>query len=694
MSKKFFLADTFQNSLSRLNVLEQKIAKTAAFDLQMNSSSPALNCHRISKIKDKNFWSARVNRDIRIIFHKTGESTLLCFVAHHDDAYKWAEKRKIEIHPVTGAAQMVEIREKIKEIEINSYKRLDKPEISPTNRPLSTFTDNELLKFGVPSEWIQDLTNASENQLLEIASHLPGEAGEAIINLAIGKIPEQSTCISPENINPLEHPDAKRRFALLSNNQQLQTALKYPWEKWITFLHPAQKNLVEKKFNGHTKVLGSAGTGKTVIAIHRAVHIVRENENIRVLITTFSKPLVNLIVDKLKCMLAGEPELFERIDVLTINELGKKLFLSCEGFLPNLISNEDIESLIISHAPKDLREIYGSRFVIKEFINVVDQHNINDWDTYKKDPRLGMNSRLNESKRQKFWPGFEKVKESLKLKKVVTYNQLFFKLSEVLKKNSINPYQHVIVDECQDISPSQLNFLSNLVITSKNPILFVGDLGQRIFQSPFSWSHYGFDVRGRSYTLNVNYRTTEEIRNKLDKLLDSKSEDVDGIIQQRRNTISLLNGKEPEIINFDNNELEQEAISKWIIAHQKKGIKPNEFGIFVRSENEICRAINALNKAKLPFSKLEKKDLKLPKKAILSTMHLSKGLEFKAVIVMACDENVIPNHLRIKDAENENELKEIYSRERYLLYVACTRARDFLLISSSRTSSEFIEDLK
>ena len=180
----FLIADSFQVGLERLNGEERKVAKLAAFELQINSANPGLQCHRLDNIKDKNFWSARASRDIRLIFHRVESSVMLCYVDHHDPAYDWASRRKIETHPVTGAAQIVEIRETVREIQIPLHIPAEAAAAPEPKRPLSNLTEADLLSYGVPAEWIPDVRTADDDMLLVIASHLPGEAAEAIIDLA------------------------------------------------------------------------------------------------------------------------------------------------------------------------------------------------------------------------------------------------------------------------------------------------------------------------------------------------------------------------------------------------------------------------------------------------------------------------------------------------------------------------------
>ena len=688
----FLLADTFQTSLNRLTSEEQKAAKLAGMELQMNPAHPGLQCHRLENIKDKNFWSARVNRDLRLIFHRVASSLMLVYVDHHDAAYDWASRRKIETHPITGAAQIVEIRETVREIEIPVYVPKAQPRSPEARQPLAQWTEAELLSYGVPAEWIPDVRAATEDTLLTIATHLPAEAAEAVLDLATGTTPTKPLVTEPDQTDPFAHPDAQRRFRILTGTEELARALDYPWERWIVFLHPSQQDWVGRSFNGPTRVQGSAGTGKTVVALHRAVFLARRNPDARVLLTTFSKPLAALLQEKLHRLVQGEPSLLERLDVLAMEELGERIHTAQLG-APQRITPGDLDALIRLHAPPEITRTYGEAFVVEEFREIVDAFHLRDWDSYRDVRRLGRRSRLNEAKRSLLWQGFEQVLQELNQQGLITDHQLFHRSADQLHRTGSRPYQHIVVDECQDITAGQLRLLAAIAGTGADGLFFAGDLGQRIFQQPFSWNHYGIDVRGRSRTLRINYRTSHQIRRQADRLLDVESHDVDGNVQDRRGAISVVSGPDPEIQACDDPDSEIEAVAAWIEKRRGEGLSANHFGIFVRSEAELPRAQAALELAGLPFQRLSPTAMRLGSQATLSTMHLAKGLEFRAVIVMACDEDVIPNAERIKRLTDENELDEVVNTERHLLYVACTRARDYLLITSGTTCSEFVEDM-
>jgi hypothetical protein len=258
----FRIADTFTASLARLNGAEQKAVKTTAFDLQLNLSNPGLRFHRLDRPRDPNFWSVRVNDDIRLIVHRTPRSLLLCYVGHHDAAYAWAERRKIERHPVTGAAQLVELPERV---EIAPVPVTAAPPAAARPLLFAGVGDDKLLGYGVPPEWLDAVRRADEDSLFDVADHLPQEAAEALLNLATGTTPEAPPP-APAEADPFVHPDAQRRFRVLTNLEELERALDYPWEKWAVFLHPAQRRLVERSYSGPARVSGSAGTGKTIVA--------------------------------------------------------------------------------------------------------------------------------------------------------------------------------------------------------------------------------------------------------------------------------------------------------------------------------------------------------------------------------------------------------------------------------------------
>ncbi|TXT51250.1 MAG: UvrD/REP helicase [Spirochaetes bacterium] len=691
----FLIADTFTDSLARLSGDEQKAVKTTAFDLQLNPAYPGMSFHKIDNSKDKNFWSVRVNSDIRIIVHKSESSLLLCYVDHHDKAYSWAERRKLEKHPKTGAAQLVEIREIAKDVPVplHSKHEAEQEYRLPTVRPplFAQIPEETLLSYGIPIEWLADVKQATEETLLALTDHLPAEASEALLELATGGKPRaQEPIIVPAN--PFEHPDAQRRFRVMSNMEELQRALEYPWEKWTVFLHPEQRQIVERDYAGPARVSGSAGTGKTIVALHRAVYLARKYPESRVLLTTFSDPLANSLKTKLRRLIGTTPSLAERIDVYSLDAIGSRLFHSnCGKF--SIVNKETLKTLLKEASEALVGQKFSLHFLLDEWEQIVDAWQVRDWDSYRQVARLGRKTRISEAQRTIAWSVFERVREGLRTRGQITWAVLFTRLAETIPLLKNAPFDYIVVDEAQDIGIAHIKFLAALGKGRPNTLFFAGDQGQRIFQQPFSWKSLGVDIRGRSKTLRVNYRTSHQIRSQADRLLDPVLTDIDGNREDRHDTVSVFNGPPPTIITLKSESEETEAVGEWLSQRQAEGLRPHEMGIFVRSTAQVDRARSAADKSELPYKILDEHVATMGGYTSIGTMNLAKGLEFRAVVVMACDDEVIPLQERIEQVSDESDLHEVYDTERHLLYVACTRARDFLLISSVEPKSEFLDDL-
>jgi mRNA-degrading endonuclease RelE of RelBE toxin-antitoxin system len=696
----FRIADTFTDSLSRLTGEEQKQVKTTAFDLQMNPVHPSMSLHKLDRAKDPRFWSVRVGSDIRLIVHKSASSLLLCYVDHHDKAYAWAERRKLETHPTTGAAQFVEVRERVEEIRVPKYvEELAPPlrvhaTVMPAPKPLlfAQTPEQLLLGFGVPVEWLEDVRKANEDTLFDLVEHLPAEASEALLELATGGTPKAAPVVVQPNADPFEHPDALRRFRVVANVEELERAFEYPWEKWAVFLHPDQRQFVERDFNGAARVSGSAGTGKTIVALHRAAHLARANPDARVLLTTFSEGLATALRGKLRHLISAEPRLGERLEVAALDAVGLRLYEASFGKAKVADTNE-IKARLAKKAGMVSGNRFSAAFLLGEWQQVVDAWQLQSWEEYRDVKRLGRKTRLSDAQREALWSVFDALRVELHAQGWVTMASVFTRVAGEVGKRRHPPFEHVVLDEAQDVSVAQLRFLAAVGGVRPNALFFAGDLGQRIFQTAFSWKSLGVDVRGRSRTLTVNYRTSHQIRAQADRLLAPEISDVDGNTDVRKTTVSVFNGPAPTVKEFDSAALEIAGVGDWLKAQADAGLAPHELGVFVRSDAELGRARQAPQHAGLPFVVLDEQVQSVVGKASVATMHFAKGLEFRAVAVMACDDEVIPLQERIENVSDESDLDEVYATERHLLYVACTRAREFLHVSGAAPASEFLADL-
>ncbi|NKL98729.1 AAA family ATPase [Rhizobium leguminosarum bv. viciae] len=691
------LADSFTTSLAKLTNDEQKQVKLTAFDLQTDPNRPGLQFHRIDASKDPNFWSVRVNRDVRIIIHKTGDSVMLAYVDHHDDAYKWAERRRIETHSRTGALQIVEVRERVEEIAVQPTpaRQPELPFLVTAAPPVSTLplfsklSADDALSIGVPEDWIKDVLDASEDKFFTLANHLPQEAAEALLEYAATGVLSKP---APVTTDPYSHPDAQRRFRILEGHEELAAALDQPFEKWAVFLHPSQRVLVDRDFSGPVRVVGSAGTGKTVVALHRVARILRNEPQAKVLLTTFSEPLATALKRKLSVLLADVPTLADKVAISSFEQAAADLYALMTGRRAYLVGREKLRTIVSEAANAAGITKYTPQFLNSEWEHVIDAWQIDSAETYAAVPRMGRKNRLGSKQRKELWTVFAEVRSQLRAKALLTAADLFTVVTNHFRDRAEKPYTHVIVDEAQDLGVAELRFVSAIVPDQPESLFFAGDIGQRIFQQPFSWKGLGIEVRGRSFTLKVNYRTSHQIRRMADRLLPDNVRDADGEEDQRKGTVSVFDGVEPVIVIAPTAEEEAKAAATFLRILLEQGTSPNEIGIFCRSNDQIARASKIAELANVgTISSLTSRSSE--EAVLIGTMHLAKGLEFRAVLIVACDEGVLPLAARIDDVADEFELDEVVATERQLLYVAATRARDHLFVSAVTPGSEFLEDL-
>ncbi|SHO61169.1 UvrD/REP helicase N-terminal domain-containing protein [Pseudoxanthobacter soli DSM 19599] len=685
----FLIADSFTAAFSRLSTPDQKAVKASVFDLQIDPAGNGLQMHRIERSKDPNFWSARVNRDVRLILHKTGDSLLVAYVGHHDDAYAWAERRRIEAHPRTGAIQIVEVRERVEDVArpptLDLVPADAAGERGPAGQgshaptPFAALDDDALLSMGVPADWLADVRAATEDGFFALAGHLPAEAAEALLDYAATGV--LAAALPPlEYGDPFAHPDALRRIRPIVGEEELEQALAFPWEKWGVFLHPSQRALVERTFAGPARVAGSAGTGKTVVAIHRAVRLARENPDARVLLTSFSDPLAAELARKVLVLAPETGGLVPRITTASFTDIAGQMFQLEHGARPRIAGDALLRQHLRAAAADQGLKGFPERFLLSEWTNVVDAWGLRSFEAYAAVQRMGRKSRLGPNQRARLWPVFEAVRAALAAGRYTTWADVFTGLADALTARDRKPFDHVVIDEAQDLAPAALRFFAALAPAKPDGLFLSGDVGQRIFQHPFSWASLGVDVRGRSHTLKVCYRTSQQIRRAADRLLPTVLRDTDGLEDERRGIISVFDGPAPQVKTLSSAAEEADAVREAVAGWLADGIAPGEIGVFVRTPQLVARARAAIA------------GLAGESDMVTAPMSLAKGLEFRAVAVMALDEGILPLDERVADAADEAELDDIYETERRLLYVACTRAREHLVLTGVVPASEYLAD--
>lgn len=388
--------------------------------------------------------------------------------------------------------------------------------------------------------------------------------------------------------------------------------------------------------------------------------------------------------------MSGEPDVAARIQVRAINRVGRDLYSASFGD-PKLVTPETLHALI-AEAVKQRGGKFSLQFLVSEWSDVIEPWLVRSKEDYAKVTRLGRKARIGAAQRDALWPLFQAVRDAIAARGETTISDMFDRISVAMAPAGTRPYDFAVVDEAQDLGVAEARFLAALGAGRPNALFFAGDLGQRIFQTPFSWKSLGIDIRGRSSTLRVNYRTSHQIRTRADRLLPTAISDVDGNEEGRKGTVSVFNGPPPAVRRFKSVEDESNAIGVWIAERIKEGTRPEEIGVFVRSDAEVDRARAAAKAAGASAARLSGESEAAPGMIAVSPMHLAKGLEFRAVAVMACDDEILPQQERIETVADGSELEVVYNTERHLLYVACTRARDHLIVSGVAPVSEFLVD--
>jgi mRNA-degrading endonuclease RelE of RelBE toxin-antitoxin system len=684
MAANVLIAPQLFSSLAQLPPNDQARVIEFINTFQGNPAHPSLSLERVNRARSKGVWSGRVSGDLRAILHKDGETWAILYADHHDAAYDWAERREIGRHSVTGALQIVEAVETVREVE-KVVQMVRQPESPPV---FATHGDDYLLSLGVPETWLPTVRRIhDDDQLLVVCGKLPEEIGERLLSLASGEFVTPPEPV-PQERPAIDAPDTRRRFLVVGDAEELSAALAAPMERWIAFLHPSQRNLVSRTFNGPVKVSGSAGTGKTVVAMHRARHLARQGE--RVLLTSFVTTLCdNIQRNLLKLCTDAERK---NITISTVHKQALDIVRHAEPRV-RPAADEDVDKLLetlrVRHAPA-----YDAAFIRAEWDNVVRLQGVATWDGYRQALRTGRGRGLSVRERKVLWQVFGGVLEALAQRRMRDWAGLCTRAEELVTSGAVrSPYTAVVVDEVQDLRPPDLRFLRALCAEHPGNLMVCGDAGQRIYPGGFSLGALGIDVRGRSAVLRINYRTTEQIRRVADRLLGLASDDLDGGQEPRAATRSLLRGPTPELRGYERRNEEVDAATERIRTWLKGGLQPEAIGVFTRTGARLKAVGDALTEAAIPWCRLSDQNDGPTAGVHVGTMHRAKGLEFKAVLVLDCGDGVVPSPAAARGDDDPQDREAREARERRLLYVAMTRARDELVVSWSGRPSRFIEPL-
>ena len=695
--------------------------KVASFinKFRNNPTSSGINYEKVVNAFDPSIRSVRIDDTYRGIVSKPKNSNvyLLLWVDHHDDAYKWAVRKKCMVNAQTGSIQVFDVEESTQPLQptdnaIENKVEVVQPQsleqVEPIFRDIS---DEILIKVGVPEETlatvrkITSIANLDENINL-----LPADEYEALYFLAEGysieEVLEEFTkkdedVVDTEDfVAALNNVNTQQKFLVLDDEDgqdELKEILAAPLEKWRVFLHPTQRKIVGKNFNGPTRVLGGAGTGKTVVAMHRAKWLaenVLNKNNEKILFTTFTRNLAEDIKSNLRKICP--PEVMKRIDVVNIDAWVID-FLKKHNYNYKVIYGKELDNIWSKALTIASSEVQvPDDFYKEEWEKVVIPNDITTKSEYLKVARLGRGIRLDRKARMLVWNVFEEFKNLMNESGVRDADTAMMEARLLLENyGNILPYKSVIVDESQDLGTQAFKLIRQIAGEEhKNDIFIVGDTHQRIYSNKVVLSKCGINIRGRSHRLKINYRTTEETRTWAFNLLNGiKFDDLDTGTEDNKGYKSLVHGPSPEVVNFNNIEEEVDYIAKRIKELEEQGVDLNNICLVARTDRHLDMYREFLRDRMIKTYKIHRKEAEdRQNKCIrVATMHRIKGLEFDYVFLVGINDGVMPLRSAI-DSASDNVIKnQRIISERSLLYVAATRAKKAVYVSSYGRISEFLK---
>ena len=678
------IAESLVNAVTRLDAAGAKRAWDFLAKFLANPAQPSLSLERITRARDRDVWSGRISQGLRAVIHQDGDTYTVLYAGPHDDAYDWARTHTFERNQATGEMQIVAAPHSVEAAAPQSVEAAA-PHV-PDRAPglLAAHGDAYLLSLGLPPTWLPVMrTVTSEEQLLDVSAKLPEYVADRLLDLAAGKLVTPPLPIKLD-LPAVEHPDAGQRVFLLESQDDLRRLLDAPLAAWLVFLHPSQRRLAEGSFNGPLKITGSAGTGKTVVALHRARHLAAQGR--RVLLTSYVTTLCANLERNLALLCSARER--ERIKVSTVHSAALAL-LTQAGRRVTPCNDDDVHALIEQArqrqgCPLDLDLLTG------EWEAVIQAAGITSWDEYRTASRAGRGSPLSVRERKVIWEVIAEARAALERKGLVTWSELCRLAAELLRDGIVtSPYDAVIVDEAQDLGPQELRLLAALAGDGPNGLTLVGDGGQRIYGRPISLKPLGIDVRGRSYVLRLNYRTTAQIRRFAESILGDTADDLDGGRDDRRRVRNLVGGPEPALRGFAEADAQHGYVVEQIERLLRDGLQPEEIAVFARKKDLLEPLKARLRQAGQHYHVLSSGD-GAGAGINLATMHRAKGLEYKAVFVIDVSDDQVPAGRAYRNVKDPRAREEALQQERQLLYVSVTRARDEVHLTWVGEPSRFL----
>jgi mRNA-degrading endonuclease RelE of RelBE toxin-antitoxin system len=687
---QLFIHDSFFDSFSVLPRQIQKKTREFLKKFKENPKSPAINYEKINTFKDQSLRTVRIDGKYRAIVQapENGDGYHLLWVDNHDEAMDWAKNKTFAWNKETQGFQLFEQPEEPVAIIPKSEK----------SKMLFEFlSDDNLISIGTPQQSI-DLVRTFKT-IEELNSHknnLPSDVYEYLFYLAEGISLEEileDISAGKEDKNPMQSSNALKHAFIVTDDSQLEEILNGSFEKWKIFLHPSQRALAYRDYNGPVKVTGGAGTGKTVCALHRAKYLIDKAGvfDQPILFTTYTKSLTQYLEETIKSLgISNDQVVINNIDKLIFdlaNNPEYKIFKTKVGYFTPEQEKEIWIKAIEKHASP-----FDVDFFYLEYNEIILPQNITSLDAYLTASRVGRNTRIGRCDKLEIWKiigDFQKQKEG-------NYSKLELcnLLSAFFSKQKVKPYSYLICDEIQDFSTPELSLLRSLVEERENDMFLVGDPFQNIYKKSLNFAKSGIIVKGRrSRKLKINYRTTEEIKGLAMKVVSNLSvDDFDGNEENLKGYLSLMHGNKPSYDIFLTPEAEDKFVLEKLTSFIAEGlIQPNEICVCSRTNSGLDDIKRLLNKANIKYL-----DLSSSKKNVtsvnVSTFHNMKGHEFKIVIAKGMSDSTVPfKHVNYQNW-SDKEKASYDQQERSLYYVVFSRAIQQVIITGVGEKSSWIKE--
>lgn len=667
---------------------------------------PGLKLESLKNARDKQIRTIRIDQFWRgvVLAPPSGDTFILLRVMPHDKAIAWAKKQKSSINKVTRA---VEIRDAATLDEITpAYERV--AETSPKERLFAKFSDGDLKALGIDDETLRQARSLVDKEQLEVfAPLLPQDQREVLQFLAEGCTVEEvwQDIVAPalqSATQPVDTQDyetaiqhSRARIALVTASDELRDILEKPFAAWRIFLHPSQRKVAYRpSYSGPAQVTGGPGTGKTVVALHRVKHLLGHlRDGDRILLTTYTNALVHALRSGLESLVEN-PKLRERVDISTVDGFANRVVAEAPGAVPRRPLTQSEEESRWAKAAEATGFTGSPQFLAQEYRHVILAQDIRTLAEYEAADRRGRGSRLTAAQRPLVWETVERFTADLAADGVRTWLQTCVEAARLLEKNGPQ-YQHVVVDEAQDLHPAQWRLLRAAVPARPDDLFIAGDPHQRIYDSKVSLKSLGIKVTGRSVKLRKNYRSTQEILRWSTALLIGRP--IAQLEDEGRNETllgyrSALHGDGPTVHAAASEEAELDALVSQVRTWLEAGVDAGEIGVSTRFNKMCAKAVDRLKAAGIPAALLRSADTAGEAAAVqVGTMHSFKGLEFRCVAVIGANDGALPFPKAVTPAELDPKQHETdMMAERCLLFVACTRARDSLYVSWSGKPSQFL----